>query len=127
MNYIKIRSTVVLIFALSIVSCVQKGKVTLVTKQDSPREKFAVEKLAGALKEQGYEVVLSDQLLTDGTKQIVVGSLQSKLLADVAKSNQSLDTLKKEGFVIESSGKQCMSVALIRVVFYMVAWNWLTG
>ncbi len=105
MNYIKIRSTVVLIFALSIVSCVQKGKVTLVTKQDSPREKFAVEKLAGALKEQGYEVVLSDQLLTDGTKQIVVGSLQSKLLADVAKSNQSLDTLKKEGFVIESSGK----------------------
>ncbi len=105
MNYIKIRSTVVLILVLSIVSCVQKGKVTLVAKQESPREKFAVEKLAASLKEQGYKVVYSSQPVAEGEKQIVVGTLKNELLAEFAKKYQSLDTLKKEGFSIESSGK----------------------
>jgi len=105
MNLINIKNILILILALSVISCVQKGKVTLVTKQDSAREKFAVEKLVGSLKEQGYEVVFSGQPVAANEKQIVVGSLKSDLLAELAKTNQSLDTLKKEGFAIESSGK----------------------
>lgn len=95
----------ILIFALSLVSCVQKGKVTLVSKQDSPREKFAVEKLAGSLKEQGYEVVVSATPIAEAEKQIIVGTLKGNLLAEFAQKNQSLDSLKKEGFTIQSSGK----------------------
>lgn len=105
MKYIKIKSCFILILALSIISCGQKGKVTLVSKQDSPREKFAIEKLAGSLKEKGYEVVLSNLPVADGEKQIVVGSLKSELISEFAKGNQSLDTLKKEGFAIKTSGK----------------------
>lgn len=104
MKHIHIRCSFVLIFALSIISCVQKGKVALVSKQESPREKFAVEKLASSLKEQGYEVVISNQPNAE-EKQIIVGSLQNELLAVLTKTNQSLDTLKKEGFAIGSSGK----------------------
>ena len=105
MNYIIVKRSFILILALSIISCVQKGKVTLVSKQDSPREKFAAEKLAGSLKEQGYEVVFSSQPVAPDEKQIVIGSLKSEMLAELVKNNQSLDTLKKEGFSIETSGK----------------------
>ncbi len=105
MNYLKIRSGVFLILTLSIVSCVQKGKITLVAKQDSPREKFAVERLAGSLKEQGYEVVFSNQPVAERERQIVVGDLKSELFTEFTKNNPSLDTLKKEGFSIETSGK----------------------
>ncbi len=82
----------ILILALSIISCTQKGKVTLVTIQESPREKFAVEKLAGSLKEQGYEVVFSNQPVAESEKQIVVGDLKGELFAEIKKSNPSLDT-----------------------------------
>jgi hypothetical protein len=105
MNLINIKNILILILALSVISCVQKGKVVLVAKLDSPREKFAVEKLTSSLTEQGYKVVLSTQPVDDDEKQIVVGSLKSELLAELAKTNQSLDTLKKEGFAIETSGK----------------------
>lgn len=105
MNFIKIKSSFILILGLSIFSCGQKGKVTLVATQESPREKLAVEKLAGSLKEQGYEVVISSQPVADGETQIVIGSLKSELLAEFAQKNQSLDTLGKEGFTIQSSGK----------------------
>ena len=87
-------------------ACNQKGKVRVVAEQISPREKFAVGKLVDALKIQGYEVRLTDKAVTDnGDWQIIVGTLKAKLLSEFAQKNQSRDSLAKEGFTIQSSGK----------------------
>lgn len=86
-------------------SCNQKGKVTIVSEQASPREKYAVEKLSEVLTANGYEVAVSSQLLAESNKQIVAGTLKSSLLSGFLQENQSPDSLKKEGFTIQSEGK----------------------
>lgn len=86
-------------------SCNQKGKVTLVSEQISPREKFAVEKLANAINANGYEVVVTATPVAETEKQIIVGTLKGNLLGEFVRKNQSPDSLKKEGFTIQSSGK----------------------
>jgi hypothetical protein len=81
-------------------------RVMVVSGQLSPREIFAVNKLAEALKEKGYEVQVTNQPVSENSEvQIIVGSLKSKLLSEFAKNNRSLDTLKKEGYAIQSSSK----------------------
>jgi hypothetical protein len=91
--------------ALLLASCHQKGKVTLVSEQVSPREKFAVEKLSKALTLKGYEVAFTSHPVADSGKQIIVGNLNGNLFPDFLRKNQSLDSLKKEGFTIQSVGK----------------------
>ena len=86
-------------------ACNQKGKVTVVAEQISSRERYAVEKLADALIAQGYEVSLSDRPAADTERQIIVGTLKGKLLEEFAKKQQSPDTLAREGFTLQSSGK----------------------
>jgi hypothetical protein len=99
-NYIQL-----ILVALLFVSCNQKEKVTIVSEKASPREKFAVEKLSEVLVAQGYEVAISSQLLTESNQQIVVGTLKSSLLSGFLQKNQSLDSLKKESFTIQSERK----------------------
>ncbi|MEI7422202.1 MAG: glycoside hydrolase family 20 zincin-like fold domain-containing protein [Prolixibacteraceae bacterium] len=84
----------------------QKGKVTIVSEQLSPSEKYAIENLSTALTAQGYEVQLANKPVGGDTEnQIIVGKLKEKLLASLVSKQPSLDTLGKEGFTIQNSGK----------------------
>lgn len=86
-------------------SCHQKGKVTIVTEQSSPREKYGVERLSEALTIKGYKVSVSSQPIAGAEKQIVIGTLHSKLFSGFLQKNQKRDNLPKEGFTIRSVGK----------------------
>lgn len=92
---------IVLIFS----ACNRKGKVTIVAEQLSPREKFAVEKLAKVLAVNGYEVKISDQPDPKAERQIIAGTFKDRLLEEFAKQKQLPDTLAREGFTLQSSGK----------------------
>jgi hypothetical protein len=105
MSYLKVKSSFLLLLALSIVSCVQKGKINLVSEQASLREKYAVEKLSKALTLEGYEVAVTSHPVPESGKQLIIGNLHGNLLTDFLKKNQLPDTLKKEGFTIQSEGK----------------------
>ena len=102
-RYNKYLLLILAVFMLS--SANQKGKVTIVSEQLSTCEKFAVEKLAIALKTQGYMVQLADKPVGGNAEnQIIVGTLKGKLLAELVSKKPSLDTLGKEGFTIQNSG-----------------------
>ena len=97
-------TVIVMVFLL--IACNQKGKVTVVAGQLSPREKFAVGKLVDALTVQGYKVQITDQPVAGNSdRQIIVGTLKRSLFSEFAQKNQSLDSLAREGFTIQSSGK----------------------
>ncbi|MCX6237968.1 MAG: hypothetical protein NTY07_10525 [Bacteroidia bacterium] len=97
-------SMIVMFFLFT--ACGQKGKVTVVAEQLSPKDKFAVAKLVDALTSQGYKVQLADQPVKENfDRQIIVGTLKGKLLSEFAKKNRSPDSLAKEGFTIQSSEK----------------------
>ncbi len=104
MNRIITYLSILLLF-LMFASCNQKGKVTLVSEQASPREKYAVEKLSSALTAQGYEVAVTSQPVATSGKQIIVGNLHGILLRDFLQKIQSPDSLKKEGFILQSEGE----------------------
>ena len=83
-----------------------KKKVMVVSGQLSPREIFAVNKLVEALKAKDYEVQLTEKtVLKNSDKQIIIGNLKSALFSEFEKKNWSFDTLKKEGYSIQSSSK----------------------
>jgi len=83
-----------------------KKKVMVVSGQLSPREIFAVNKLVEALKAKDYEVQLTEKtVLKNSDKQIIIGNLKSALFSEFEKKNWSFDTLKKEGYTIQSSSK----------------------
>jgi len=94
-----------ILIVLLLASCHQKGKVTIVSEQASPQEKYGVERLSAALVAQGYQTELASKLLEESERQIVVGNLRGNLLRSVVEKNPALDTLKKEGFAIQSVGK----------------------
>lgn len=102
-RFIRQLAVIIIVFLFS--TCSRKEKVTIVVEQLSPREKFAVGKLVDALITQGYEVNLTDTPIAGDEREIIVGTLKSKLLAEFAKEKQSLDTLAREGFILQSSGK----------------------
>jgi hypothetical protein len=96
----------VVVIVLFFSSCNQKGKVIVIAEQLSPREKFAVGKLVDALTVQGYEVQLVNKPVAENSvRQIIVGTLKGTLLSGLAQKKPSLDSLVKEGFTIQSSGK----------------------
>lgn len=96
----------VLVMIFPLTAFTQNGKVTVISKPDSPREKFGVEKLVNALTVQGYEVKLAEQpMVGNPDRQVIVGTLNSKLLSEFAKKDQLPFNLAKEGFTIKSSGK----------------------
>jgi hypothetical protein len=83
----------------------QQGKVAVVTEQSSPREKYAIKRLADALTARGYEVAISNRPASAAERQIVVGTLKGKLLVDFAQKRQVSDSVGAEGFTLQSSGK----------------------
>ena len=104
-RYILFLAGIFVVF-LTIVACKSKGKVTIVAEKLSSREDFAIRKLTDALIAQGYEVQLADKPLTGNfEKQVIVGTLNGSLFKEFKRENPSLDRLGKEGFLIQSSGK----------------------
>jgi len=96
----------VIVIVILFTACNQKGRVTVVAEQLSPREKFAAGKLVDALTAQGYKVQLTDQPAAGNSdRQIIVGTLKGSLLSEFAQKNRSPDSLSREGFTIQSSGK----------------------
>ncbi|WP_346857743.1 hypothetical protein [uncultured Draconibacterium sp.] len=88
------------VFLFVFMSCNQKGKVIVVSQQESPREKYAVEKLVTALTNEGYQVEVSTKLSENtGENQIVLSTIGNEA------AEASVEELPKEGFVLKSNGK----------------------
>jgi len=98
--------TIISIFVFVSASCHPKGNVMVIAEQISPREKYAVDKLASALIAQKYQVQFSDsQVDKNNGFQIIAGTIKSSILSKFVNNNLSLVSLKKEGFSIQSLGK----------------------
>jgi hypothetical protein len=89
------------VFLFVFMSCNQKGKVIVVSQQESPREKYAVEKLVTALTNEGYQVEESTQLSENAEENQIVLTVIGKEEA----AESSVEQLQKEGFVLKSNGK----------------------
>lgn len=77
-----------------------KGKVVLVTQQQSARETFGVERLKHQLEADGYRVEMSDSAQANADQQIIIQPLMAENAGDQGKAFSQSD----EGFSIQSEG-----------------------